>query len=173
MKVSVCVLWCCALRALPLHNWPLVFDPVAGTLLMGLDGTKGEASPVLLQHLPLVVVGSVRLSETGGHRANEARGQFCVSLFVSCDSKKERLSGSWSYLGLLQVVADLLHERGIVSPLHRELSVLEVEAAAARLTLSVHSTICGAAVHNGDPSYIQQQQQQFQLILIDTSHLNQ
>lgn len=48
---------------------------------MGLNRAKGEASPVLLQHLPLVVVGSVRLSVIGGQRTNKAGRQLCVSLF--------------------------------------------------------------------------------------------
>lgn len=65
---------------------------------------------------------------------------FCL---VSCHSRKEEVSRS-THLGLLEVVADLLHERGVVSPLHRELSVFKVEAAAGRLALSVHGTICKA-----------------------------
>lgn len=85
--------------------------------------------------------------------------------FSSYDSKKEELSRSASYLGLLEVVRDLLHEQSVVTPLHCELSVLEVEAAAARLALSVHGTICEGAVQTREPSYIQQQQNhQFQLI---------
>lgn len=66
--------------------------------------------------------------------------------FVSCDSRKEGVSRS-THLGLLEVVADLLHERGVVPPLHRELPVLKVEAAAGRLALSVHGTICEVAAH--------------------------
>ena len=30
---------------------------------MSVDGAESEAAPVLLQHLPLVVIGSVRLSK--------------------------------------------------------------------------------------------------------------
>lgn len=66
--------------------------------------------------------------------------------FLSCDSRKEGVSRS-THLGLLEVVADLLHERGVVPPLHRELFVLKVEAAAGRRALSIHGTICEAAAH--------------------------
>lgn len=47
----------------PLNNWSFVFDPVARAFFMSVDGAESEAAPVLLQHLPLVVIGSVRLSK--------------------------------------------------------------------------------------------------------------
>ena len=46
----------------PLNDWPLVFDPEARALLVCVDGAEGEASPVSLQHLLLVLTGSMGLS---------------------------------------------------------------------------------------------------------------
>lgn len=53
----------------PLNNWSFVFDPVARAFFMSVDWAEREAAPVLLQHLPLVLIGSVRLSSVFGNRA--------------------------------------------------------------------------------------------------------
>lgn len=64
----------------PLHDWSLVFDPVARALLVGFHRAKSEAAPVLLQHLSLVVIGSVRLSSVSQNAARREEGWFYIRI---------------------------------------------------------------------------------------------
>lgn len=89
-------------------------------------------------------------------------------MLFGCDGRREEVRRS-IHLGLLEVVADLLHEGGVVSPLHLELSLLKVKAAAARLALAVHSAIYEWAMHAGGGGSLIHQQHQFKQMLTHNS----
>ena len=74
----------------PLNDWPLVFDPEARALLVCVDGAEGEASPVSLQHLLLVLTGSMGLSigqglwGDGGQKCSELRKDISLDFDRAC-----------------------------------------------------------------------------------------